>query len=611
MDPVRIDRDGRETVVRAPAYVLAVTAGIPRARLGSPDGALWSELSLLASAHPAGGVDEAWDLPDAVIEETPDGARLTFEPRSTAWIRRRVVVDCLPGELRLRVEVEGGGRLDAVTVLGGSAVTAAGAGGEFRSSIEAPALFVPTPTEPVQAVRTSVSAARLGVVGDAEPGRLHGVFSPSPLLLALGRGVAPHPTELPAGDWLALSVVAPVEALGFTGLGYEPVDGGFLLRLDYEGRTPVRGAWASPELVLRPAASPEAALRDHRADLARRGLAGPAPVPARWHREPIFCGWGAQCAYAVDLAARGIVTGEAPAGFVLPEGAGAAPDLARQDLYDDWLAKLARRGIDPGTVVIDDRWQAAYGTNEPDTAKWPDLRGWIARQHEAGRRVLLWFKAWDPSGLDPALCLRDPSGRAVAADPGNPRYLAALRDQVHRMLGPDGLDADGFKVDFTQRAPSGRMLAASPGSAADEGVWGIAALHRLVATLHAAAHEAKPDALVVTHTVHPSFAAVSDMIRLNDVLERDVSGARVPVQDQLRLRHAIARAVLPDHLVDTDQWPMPDRAGWLAYAEAQPRYGVPALYYVDSIDGSGERIEPGDLDRIARSWRAYREGLPA
>jgi len=65
--------------------------------------------------------------------------------------------------------------------------------------------------------------------------------------------------------------------------------------------------------------------------------------------------------------------------------------------------------------------------------------------------------------------------------------------------------------------------------------------------------------------------------------------------------------VLPEHLIDTDQWPMPDREAWLAYVAAQPRYGVPALYYVEAIDNSGERIESADLEAVAASWRAYRE----
>lgn len=606
MSSVTIHGHGAGRVIAAPRYRLILEPDRPRASLETPEGLVWSDLCLLASAHSTSAPDEAWEIGEPTVEAGDDGVRVVLESRSSVWRGRRVVLDCRPDELRMRVELEGEGRLDELTLLGGSAVMANGATGEFRSSIDVGALFVPTPTEPVQAVRTTAAAAELGVVGDAEPGRLHGVFSPPPLVLALGRGVRPHPTDLPEGDWLALSIVAPIERLSFTRVAYDPVDGGFLLRLRYDGRTRVTGRWTGPELVIRPAPSPEDALRAYRADLEGRGWAPAAPRGADWHREPIFCGWGAQCARAVELAAQGLADTETPAGVVLPAGAGVAPDLAREDLYDEWLAAIAAHGIDPGTVVIDDRWQAEYGTNEPDAERWPDLRGWIRRRHEEGRRVLLWFKAWDPGGLDPALCLRDPARRAVAVDPGNPAYLADLRDRVRWLLSPDGLDADGFKVDYTQRAPTSRMLTASADSSADDGIWGLAALHRLLKTLYDAAHRAKPDALVVTHAIHPSFGDVADMVRLNDVLEKDPDGGYVPVEDQLRLRHAVARAVLPDHPIDTDQWPMPHRAGWLAYAEAQIDYGVPALYYVESIDESRERVRPEDLDLIAETWRRYR-----
>jgi hypothetical protein len=72
--------------------------------------------------------------------------------------------------------------------------------------------------------------------------------------------------------------------------------------------------------------------------------------------------------------------------------------------------------------------------------------------------------------------------------------------------------------------------------------------------------------------------------------------------DQLRYRHAVATHAMPHHLIDTDQWPMPSRADWLAYARAQPELGVPALYYVESIDNTREPITGADLDQVAAWW---------
>jgi hypothetical protein len=178
-----------------------------------------------------------------------------------------------------------------------------------------------------------------------------------------------------------------------------------------------------------------------------------------------------------------------------------------------------------------------------------------------------------------------------------------VRQIVHDLLGADGLDADGFKVDFTQRAPMGSSLTTTGPE------WGIASLHLLLRTVYDAAKATKPDALVITHTPHPSFGDVCDMVRLNDVLRLDPAGREVSVVDQLRFRSAVVAASLPEHLIDTDQWPMPSREQWLAYADEQPRLGIPALYYVTSVGSPDEAISADDLRTIALGWRTYRAGL--
>ena len=485
-----------------------------------------------------------------------------------------------------------------------------GACGAFRSSIEFASVFSPTPSEPVQLVRPASSAVVLGVLGDASPGRLHGIFSPPPLCLALGRREADHATHVPDGAWVSLAVRSAVADMTFTELGYDPVDGGFQLTLDYDAHTRVEGSFTTPDLVLRPVPDPWVALADHRSDLVARGLApdGPQHPRAPWWSEPIFCGWGAQCARAPlpgSPATHPYVLADLGPALV-PAGHASAPDLARQDVYDELLAHLDAHDVVPGTIVLDDRWQADYGTNTPHPERWPDLRAWVAGRHAAGQRVLLWWKAWDPAGLPPQECLLDARGRVVAVDPGDPAYRRRVAATVADLLGPDGVDADGFKIDFTQRVPSGHSL--HPATPRADGPWGVAGLHALLATIYAAAKAAKPDALVVTHTPHPGFADVCDMVRLNDVLERDPATRVVPVVDQLEVRAAVVRAAMPGHLVDTDQWPMPDRAQWRSYVERQPSHGVPALYYVERIDRSGEDLLPQDLALVAESWRAYRAG---
>jgi hypothetical protein len=592
--------EGTYTITAAD-YLLQVRVPQLTAVLADPDGRIWSRLSLLASLDRAGQPDETFGEPRVrvwrdIYVDGDEAVEVAVDGQSTAWSARSVRLRCFADRIELRVHVEGSGSLEGVRLLGGHASRPSGACGVFRSSIEYASVFNPAPTEPVQVIRPASAGVTLGIVGDATAGRLHGTFSPPPLCIAFGRE--------PASGWLTVGVVAPVEDLRFTEMRYAPLDGGFLVEFDYDGQTAVVDSFVTPTVVLRRVTDPWRGLAQYRDDLVECGFAPEQPADsAGWWAEPIFCGWGAQCAEAPipgqPMSHPYYVNDLGPA--VVPPGLPVAFDLARQDRYDEWLGRLARHGVVPGTVVVDDRWQLAYGTGEPDPAHWPDLRGWIAERHAAGQRVLLWWKAWDPTGLPVAECVTDPAGAPVAADPGSPAYLAHLAEIVTRLVGPDGLDADGFKVDFTQRAPTGRGLRRPTATAG--AAWGIAALHRLLATLFRAAKAAKPDALVVTHTPHPSFGDVCDMIRLNDVLDEE------PAVDQLAFRHAVVSTALPHHLIDTDQWPIADLAEWRAYVQAQVRLGVPALYYATRIDRSGEELAASDLELVADAWRAYRAGL--
>lgn len=598
--------------VTAATYLLEVRADPPRAVLAGADGRIWSHLSLLATLDRADRRDEAYAVGAPEVAVDPDGTvEVTVTTASTAWRTKRIRLRCTPEDVAVDATVTGTGMLSTVSLLGGRATLRTGASGPFWSSIEYASVYSPAPSEPVQVVRPASSAVVLGGLGDAAPGRLHGIFSPPPLCLALGREPASGATDVPAGEWLGLSVRAPISGLTFTELRYDPGDGGYRIVLDYDGHTQVTGEFTTPALVLRPAAAPAVAIEDYRQDLVDRGLApdGPRRPQPLWWSEPIFCGWGAQCALApIPGATPGhpyFLDELGPA--AVPDGVPTGPDMARQDVYDVLLDRLAAQGVAPGTVVVDDRWQDHYGTARPHPGRWPDLGGWIAGRHARGQRVLLWWKAWDPAGLPPEECLLDPDGTPVTVDPASPAYAERLRTTVGDLLGPGGLDADGFKIDFTQRSPAGPLHPGDPASPTGRTLWGLAALHRLLATIYDAAKAAKPEALVITHTPHPSFGDVCDMVRTNDVLERDQTGQLVPVADQLRARVDVARAALPHHPVDTDQWPMPDRAAWRSYVAAQAGLGVPALYYVDRMDRSGEPLTDEDRTFVAETWRRYRE----
>jgi len=549
-------------------YRLEVTADGLRATLSSPDGAHWLTLRPFAAVDRVDGLDETLSVAPPRLAE----GVLRVERRSTLWDLAATSFACSEDQIEVRTGVTGRGHLTDIHLLAGRSLLPRKPHGLMPSGSSFRTLFSPNPAD-ARLVRPAAEAAVIGVVGDGEPGRGHWLYTPAPLYLALTTDEVDDPAA--ADHWVDLGLAAPVEELGFTQLLYEECDGGLSLRLEYEGHTAVDGDFEAPVLLITPdVADPYTGLRRHREDLVTRGA---APVPKTreapaWWSMPIFCGWGAQC-------------------YVASTNGGLAAVHATQARYDEFLEHLDRQGVVPGTIVLDDKWQADYGTNEVDPEKWPDLKGWIAARHARGQHVLLWWKAWDPEGLPAELCVRNRDGEAIALDPSNPATRELLRRSITAMLSPDGLDADGLKIDFTARTPSGRAVSLhGPG-------WGISLLHELLAVVYAAAKDAKGDALVMTHTPHPAFVDVTDMIRLNDMLAGVAS-----VVPQMRHRALIARAACPELPIDTDDWRVPSLEAWREYLEAKPALGIPSLYYASHLDATGERLHPADYAALARIW---------
>jgi hypothetical protein len=564
-----------ELVFESPRYRLEVAPDGLLARLFTPACGQLASLRPLAALDTVDGQDETL----AASVRRVDDSTFVVERRSTRWDRASTTLVCGDDAIEVRTSVAGHGDLADVHLLAARSLRAGGHLGYLPSGASFRTLFSPSPSDPARPLRPASEPALIGVLGDSEPGRRHWLFTPAPLSFALTTaGAVDDPAEPVPEGWVTFSLAAPVRELGFVRLAYVPAEGGFELRLEYEGHTRVEGEFDAPVLVVGLGAQdPYDGLRRHRDDLVSRGVAPKAAAretPA-WWREPIFCGWGAQCALA---SSNGRL----------------AADYATQASYDAFLGRLESEGVVPGTVVLDDKWQAEYGTNEPDPAKWPDLGGWIADRHARGQHVLLWWKAWDAEGARPELCVHNPDGVPVALDPSNPATREFLEAMLARLLGPDGLGADGLKVDFTARTPSGRGLThRGPG-------WGIALLHELLRTVYDAAKAAKPDALVITHTPHPSFVDVTDMIRLNDM----TSGT--PVSEQMRERADVVRAACPELLIDTDDWRVPNLEEWRTYLALKTSLGVPSLYYADALDASGEQLEAADYAALRETWTTWR-----
>jgi hypothetical protein len=530
-------------------------------------GRLWCQFRLLASLDTLDGTDETVGVRAVARSDN----RIEVRCASSRWAERTTVLEIHPDRLEFRTTVRGQGRLLTAHLLGGHRPPS----GFLPSGSALDTVFSPNPDHPRRVVRPAAEPAVIGVVGDgAEPGVGRWLFCPAPWCFAVSR----------AGDWAALGLAAPVAEQTFTSFHYTGGTDGFALKLDYEGHTHVDGEFTTPAVVVQFGhATPEAALTAH-ADLLRaRGFAPPInPRVPKWWREPMFCGWGAQHALALQ-------TGQS------------TPEQSTQRNYDEFLTHLARHDVVPGTVVVDDKWAGQYATCHADEARWPDLAGWIAKRHKDNQRVLLWWKAWDPDGAPPEACVTLPDGTPVALDPEHELGRQTVIDAVTHMIGD--LDADGLKVDFLAKTPSGAALRhAGPN-------WGAALLHTLLALVYDTAKAIKPDALIVTHTPNPAFADITDMIRLNDIRMLDAIDPDGPVVPHMRYRASVVDAAMPGMLVDTDGWCLPDRAQWRAYLAEQPKLGVPALYYVTSMDLTGEELTAADLAEVSQVWAEYRRTL--
>ena len=561
--------------IGARAYSLSLAPSSPFAVLEDAQGRRWADLFLGAAVDTTTAVDATTGIGEPQLSSLESGWRVTIPLGSSSWSQKRLVFDCFDEWFQVFVEVAGAGDIMDCSLLGGEYTGDVRRGiGFYRSGAAFANIFNPEPSCLERRSTGHDVSHGIDVLGTDLPGMRHWFFTPPPFCFAASLAPPSETDTVSGGPWMMVGLGVEPGEHHFTRFAYDAIEDGFCVKLAYEGHRAVDGSWRSPSLLfLFDSADPYEGIRRYVELIETIGLIPGAiqRIRPRWWSRPMFCGWGAQCHLARQTG--------------LP-----AETFATEGDYDAFLSHLAARDLAPGTVVIDDKWQAAYGTGEVDIVKWPDLDGWIERRHDAGQHVLLWWKAWDSEGLSPDVCVRDACGRPVAADPGHPAYESMLRDTIDRLLGEDGINADGFKIDFTARTPTGASLRRH-GDA-----WGVELLHQLLAIIYEEARRVKPDALIITHTPNPYFRTVTDMIRLNDV------NTRHAVLPQMMHRARVVQAACPDLLIDPDNWQMPDRASWRSYLALQPEIGVPSLYYASHVDLTSQSFDDGDYAAIAEAW---------
>lgn len=553
------------------SYCLTSLEDRPFVTLDSPQGDRLAELFIFSSIHSLQGRDDTIRIGKWEIDEGPGVTTFVIHAESSLWKAKRYRFQCFPHRLTYDVEVEGDGRLAEVNYFGGyySAQPRWGSG-FFWSGQHFLSGFDPEPNADEMIYFPPQTNTHIDLLGVPLPGRKDWFFTPAPFCFVMQ---CPH-------GWLSLGVETEPGQNRFTEYAYHGKLEAFHLSFAYDGQTAVKGCYRLPAIGFDFANDEYTALGKHVEALSAgqpvsvQGSRREQVTP-KWWQTPIFCGWGSQFHLASSQDGR-------------------APEYARQEVYEDFLQTLEAVNVDPGIVVLDDKWQSTYGENCVDEAKWPDLSGFIARQHACGRKVLLWLKAWDTEGLPAEECVTNAAGLPIACDPSNPAYERRLRAAVGRMISAQGYDADGFKIDFTARIPAG------PGLNIYGDTWGLELMRLYLSILHSEAKRLKPDALIMAHTPHPYLEDVVDMIRLNDLNpDKKINPAMIH-------RARVASIACPNAIIDTDNWQMPDKAAWRAYTSLQPELGVPSLYYASHIDATGEALEADDYRLIREAWAHYR-----
>jgi len=341
-----------------------------------------------------------------------------------------------------------------------------------------------------------------------------------------------------------------------------------------------------------------------------------------WWSEPIFCGWGEmRYEYRLDhdFGENGTFIN--------------VTRYANESVYRNYIDELEQHGVNPGTIIIDMGWADEPGLWRPSKRRWIDMRKFIDEQHEIGRKVLLWYTPVVTSGFPLEACMTL-NNEPVAPDPSNPLYKEIMKEQIFRMLSSEEgcLNADGFKIDFTQNTPSenGRFrnyLTSFWGLIQDDQgtpnkyvypelmerpnqeliktfapIWGVEVLRAYIEVIYSTMKQVKEDSVLITHTANPYFADIVDILRLND-LDGDCDN----VLEIMTNRFEIAKACNPNWLIDTDNDLMYDKEKWRAYIQLQPQLGIPDTYYITGIATSMEKFTSDDYDLLNLVWNNYRK----
>jgi hypothetical protein len=411
-------------------------------------------------------------------------------------------------------------------------------------------------------------------------------------------------------SWLSLGLAVPPGEHLFS--DYEYIGGThFGLSLNYCNARSVDGTFRTPQVVMFVGGNEVATLGAYVQHLQKEQLT-PAPASQKesWWRGPIICPVGHQY-YQTDLfrVRSPKERSEDTAGYF----------ACTQVNCEEFVRRIDEGGLDWRIFVIDVKWFINAGQKAVDIGRWPDMRGFVDNIHKRGKRVIIWWSPWDTEGWCKEDCITFSSGACgeqlnrpgklvkwdkvmdgvkLAPDITLPRVREMVTLQLKALLGSEGMDIDGLKIDHSAATPGVFGLVFPTGS---QQLYGIELMRYYQSYLYDTVKAIKSDALVIGQAANPYFADCIDMVRLGDTYSR----LRDSIVDMMRFRAQMARLANPGWLIDMDGWPMPSVAALREYASFQTDTGVPTFCYVSHLDTTGDAIPPELLSQIRIQWDEY------
>lgn len=553
-------------------------------------------LPVVGGVHPTGRWDGLAQPRLVSVKKRGSVQTWTFRAASTSWKKFETVWTLSPDSCRIRHQIEGEGRVDAVSFFEAVPGKRLPEPGNTLSLVrgQLPALrrfsiaaeyfhrnvFCPQPHAGRPPMRHADEEILLTSACTFGPVEYNTWFSPSLFCLGL----------LPAkGKGWFLGLGAPMGEHHYHTMRYQGGSGGWGVRVEFDGMVRVKGKWLSPEIEIRWADDVQRGLSEHVASGLNLGwFPPPSPALPREWRRPMYCGWGQQQVWSRTAENNGKLP------FIDQLVSPAAEAMASEASYRKMVDLLEKADIPFGTLTIDAAWSALMCIPVTDSKKWKDLKGFIAEQQAKNRKVLLWLGCWNPVGLPDSMKMKHAEGLKDVLDSTAPEFRRELTKAIHEAISPEGLNADGFKLDFTGDMPRGA------GYQPHRRIWGLELLRDYVGLIYRTMKAVKPSAVLQTHCANPLFADITDILRLNDIFEEYTD-----IRPMMKHRADMARIANPQWLIDTDNDPFISEEAWWDYMQFQPQIGVPSLYTITHMARSKEVVPHGRLRKLSGIWKAY------